>query len=322
MAQVNVARVLNAQFGCTHCGAADGWVLTARAVVRQYSHIYRLRCARCGEQIVAKVVGGRYSSEYARVHARKEYESLCELQSKFPQDERYGTLVPLGHLEYAGQGIVITRLAPGRDLVHYLRTLDAVGVQSACRSTGVWLKKLHESDVQDQKKCLGAAEKVSFLTDTYGAALRRDPKTAAACDLLAQEGSKIDAVAAIAVRLHGDFKPDNMLCDGSKCVGVDIPWRSIGAAVYDLAPFLNHLWLGDRRITRSHTRHHYDSVESAFLSGYGHVGDMRVLRWVQLYFALCYMGEYRQRGRLAAGYANWKAWPLVRRLAMQVQETA
>jgi hypothetical protein len=75
-------------------------------------------------------------------------------------------------------------------------------------------------------------------------------------------------------------------------------------------------------MNRSRTRGSYDSLESAFLSGYGNVVDMHALRWVQLYFALCYMGEYRQRGRLGAVYANWKAWPLVRRLSMQVRETA
>jgi hypothetical protein len=320
--KVNIVRALNARFGCTRCGASDGWTPTARVVVRQYSRIYRLRCAQCGEQVVAKVVGGRYSSEYARVHARKEHESLRELHSKFPQDERFGTLVPLGHLEYAGQGIVITRLVPGQELVHYLRTLNAEGMQAACRSSGVWLKKLHESDVQEQKKYLGAAEKLEFLADTYGAVLRCDPKIAAACDLLTQEGSKLDATPVFAVRLHGDFKPGNMLFDGIRYVGLDIPWRNIGAAVYDLAPFLNHLWLDGRVMNRSRTRGSYDSLESAFLSGYGNVVDMHALRWVQLYFALCYMGEYRQRGRLGAVYANWKAWPLVRRLSMQVRETA
>jgi aminoglycoside phosphotransferase (APT) family kinase protein len=229
-------------------------------------------------------------------------------------------LVPLGHLEHEDQGIVITRLAPGKDFVHYVRALDASGVQAAYRSAGIWLKKLHESDVLDGEAHLGTADKISFLDDRYGALLRADPKTAAACELLVEEAGRVDTVAGPAVRQHGDFKPDNMLCDGTRYVGLDIRWRSIGSGAYDLAPFLNHLWSDGRVVIGWRARGVYDLAESAFLSGYGDVGDMRALRWVQLYFALCYMGEYRQRGRLAAGYANWRVWPFVRRLVSQLRE--
>ena len=319
MTKMNITQALNRQFECTRCHDSHNWIRTRRPAVRQNSSIYRLRCGHCGEQIVAKVVGGTYSGEAARRRTRREYESLCELQSKFAQDERYGTLVPLGHLEYAGHGILITRFTRGEDLGHYLRTLDAAGVKAACRASGVWLKKLHESDVKSEQKYLGAADKISFLASTYGAALRRDREAVAAWELLARESSIIDAVAVIAVRQHGDFKPDNMLCDGTRFVGLDIPWQYTGAAVYDVAPFLNHLWLEGRVTTASRRLRLYDLAESAFLSGYGDIGEMHALRWVQLYFALCYLGACRQRGRLVASYASWKGWPLVRRLAAQLE---
>lgn len=322
MMKWDITQVLNGQLGCAHCQALQSWIPTARAAQRQYSSIHRLRCADCGQQIVAKVVGGRYSSGYARVHARKEYEALCTLQSAFPQDERYGTLVPLGHLEWDGHGIVVTRLAPGQDLVHYLRTLDEISAKAACLSSGIWLKKLHESDVHEQRQCLGAEDKISFLADTYGAHLHADPTTEEAYELFAQNGQHLDAEPVFAVRQHGDFKPENLLCDGTRYIGLDIRWRSIGAAVYDLAPFLNHLWLDGPVLTGSRLRRLYEPLESAFLSGYGDVGALRVLRWAQLYFALCYMGKYRQRGRLGHWFANWKVRPLVRRLVEQVREAA
>lgn len=320
--KLDIAQVLNGRLGCTSCQTSKSWVATARTAVRQYSSVHRLRCQDCGQQIVAKVVGGEYSSGYARVHARKEYEALCTLQSVFPQDERYGTLIPLGHLEWDGRGIVVTRLAPGQDLTHYLRTLDAASAEAACRSSGVWLKKLHESDVHEQRKCLGTEDKISFLADTYGTDLHADPTTEGAYELFAQCGSQLDVEPVFAVRQHGDFKPENLLCDGTRYIGLDIRWRTIGAAVYDLAPFLNHLWLGGRVARRHRTRRIYEPLESAFLSGYGDVGDLRVLRWAQLYFALCYMGKYRQRGRLGGGFANWKVRPLVRNLVAQIREAA
>jgi aminoglycoside phosphotransferase len=315
----DITQVVNGRVDCVRCHASDAWKAAARVAVRQYSSIHRLRCAHCGEQIVVKVVVGKYSNKAALVHARKEYEALCTLQTAFPQDERFGTLAPVGHFEHNGCGIVVTRLAPGDDLMHYVRGVDANSAQVAWGSAGIWLKKLHESDPQNRKRPLEAADKISTLVATYGSALQAEPKTAAAYELFIREGANFEAMAVDAVRQHGDFKPDNMLCDGTRYIGLDIRWRCIGAAVYDLAPFLNHLWL-DLSVTSSSRKIQlYDVAESAFLSGYGGAVDMRALRWVQLYFALCYMGGYRKRGQLATVYANWKVRPLVRRLATQLE---
>jgi hypothetical protein len=65
----------------------------------------------------------------------------------------------------------------------------------------------------------------------------------------------------------------------------------------------------------------YLQAEAAFLAGYGETVPMRALRWAQLYFALCHLGSYRQRGRFGMAYANWKIWPLVERLERQLRET-
>ncbi len=322
MTNINITQVLTGRLKCSSCNDALSWSRIGRPEVRQNSSIYRLRCTRCGEQVVAKVIGGTYSGDAALQRARREYESLCELQSKFPQDEEFGTVIPLAHLEHFGQGIVITRLAPGEHLGRYLRSLGPAALRTACRCSGQWLKKLHESDVQNQQKSLGSSDKISFLADTYGAVLHRDPETAAACALLVREASRIDAVAVLAVRQHGDFKPDNMLCDGTRYVGLDIPWQYTGAAVYDVAPFLNHLWLESRVSTASRRRRLYALAEAGFLSGYGEIHQMHSLRWVQLYFALSYMGACRQRNRFVKLYASWKGWPLVRQLVAQLEAHA
>lgn len=317
---LDIAQVVDAGYACARCGASHSWRPAARAMERQYSQIQRFQCEDCGEQIVVKVVGGRFAPETARANARKEYESLCKLQSVFPQDDQYGTLVPLAHLVSGGRGVVITRFAAGVDFMRHIRTLDTAGVLSACRSAGIWLKKLHEGDVQVQQKYVGATEKIAFLKDRYGAALIGDPTTDLAFAQLVDQAARIDSAPVYAVRHHGDFKPDNLLCDGTRFIGLDIHWRSLGSVAYDLAPFLNHFWIDGRGLNGPTTGQLYDTAESAFLSAYGNPGDMHILRWVQLYFALCYMGEYRQRGRLAAIYGKWKARPLVQQLAMQVRD--
>lgn len=319
---MDVTQVLGCQFNCARCGAEGAWFPIARPALRQNSIVHRLQCAQCGDQIVAKVSRGddlRDGNGEAMAHSHREYETLRALQSLFPPDRRYGTLEPLGYIESFKSGIVITRLFQGDDLIHYMRKLDTTSVAEACRAVGGWLRTLHESGDSDvQKRGLGAKDKLSYLTDSYGATLRGNLKMWSAYRCLEQEGSRMDTPVFCAVRLHGDFKPENMLCNGTQYVGLDVQWRTAGPAVYDLAPFLNHLWLAGRRFG-SLAKRHYQQTEAGFLAGYGYAGDMRVLRWVQLYFALCQLGGYRQRGLLAASYASWKVWPLVRQLTGQLE---
>ncbi|KZC39554.1 aminoglycoside phosphotransferase [Rhodanobacter sp. FW510-R12] len=292
-----------------------------RLLPRQNSSIQRLRCARCQEQIVAKVSREDDLRNDARAEARREYETLCTLQRVFPQDEHFGTLVSLGYLEAWGRGVMITRHFGGDNLAQHLRSLGEPGARAACRAAGAWLRRLHESGAPDvQTSVLGVADKLDYLVVTYGAVLRRDRETQAACRCLEQTASRIEASGFRFVRQHGDFKPQNMLYDGTRYIGLDIHWQSAGPAVYDLAPFLNHLWLLGRTLGGLPTNRHDRQRESMFLAGYGYEDGARALHWAQLYFALCYLGAYRQKGWLAANYARWRIGPLVRELARRLEE--
>lgn len=320
---MDIAQALVDQFQCTRCHAASDWLRMARPALRQNSIVHRLRCARCGDQIVAKVSRGNGpdgGDGDARAHSRREYETLRALQRLFPVSQRYATLEPLGYLESVGFGTVITRLFHGEDLVHYMRKLDANGVAEACRHAGGWLRALHESSSPDVlRKELDTTDRLDYLTSRYGSALRGNSTVWTAYQCLVRAGARIGTPAFRAVRLHGDFKAANMLCDGRRYVGLDVQWRTTGPAVYDVAPFLNHLWLAGHRLGLPADRR-YQQAEQGFLAGYGYgqLDCIRVLRWMQLYFALCQLGGYRRRGHLAAGYARWKVWPLVERLAGQL----
>lgn len=313
-------QALAGDFDCPRCHVRAGWIDVARPERRQNSTIHRLRCAGCGEQIVAKL--DRQTETHdgnARRPLRREYETLCALQQQFPSDPFYGTLEPLGYLEFSEVAILVTRLFPGHDLMRRMKVLDATGMAQACHAAGVWLHRLHDSGHPlPHMKSLDVAGRLAYLDESYAVALRESTAMKVAYRCLRQEGPRLDARVFRAVRLHGDFKPGNMLCDGIRYVGLDVQWRTTGAAVYDLAPFLNHVWLAGRGFGAFADRR-YARVETAFLSGYAAVDDMRALRWVQLYFALCHFGGYYQRGHLAAAYANWKVGPLLRRLVWQLR---
>ena len=317
MIELDVVRLLNARFDCTRCRASGSWVRAARSLRRQNSIIHRMRCVSCSERIVAKVGRGAGLRDDTLAQSRREYQVLCALHRRFPQDEHYGTLVPLDYLEFAGNGIVITRYFRGGDLARRLRSLDASGTREACRSAGIWLRKLHESgDSGTQTGGLAVADKLDYLASTYGDVLDADAKTRKARELLAQEAASAGRGVVRPVRLHGDFKPQNMLCDGTKYVGLDIHWGNVGAAVYDIAPFLNHLRLAGR--TRADPS--CEPAEAEFMAGYGEAVPAHALRWAQLYFALCYLGGYRAHGRLAAIHAHLRVRPLVLDLARRLQE--
>jgi hypothetical protein len=320
MSGLDIPQVLNTQFACAQCHANAQWVWTARPTTRQNSSIHRLQCAQCGAQIVAKASRGRAPDSDDCAEVREEYETLCALQPVFAGCARYGTLEPLGFLEVANHGVMITGLFPGEELDRHARKLNATGVYATFRSAGVWLRKLHGAGGGCHvRQGLEVGKRIDYLEATYGSAFAADRKLRSACELFARVGRDADTLAIDGVRIHGDFKPSNMLCNATRYVGLDIQRTTTGAAVYDLAPFVNHLWLANLGGIGARARRRHELAETAFLAGFGDAVDMRALRWAQLYFSLCYWGGYRQRGALDAVIARWKMLPLVEKTAAQLR---
>lgn len=322
MQKLEIVTLLNSHLQCPRCHTGGIWAEAARPRARQNSVLHQLCCNHCGNRVAAKVSGGRQWREDHRVLLKNEYTTLCSLRSAFSKSKGIGILEPLGYLESAGRGILVTQWFIGTDLVRSACSLKASALEQAFRLAGAWLLRLHSADNEDRPlQPLGVAEKIENLSRTYGAVLHASSSAREACELLAGTGRSLETSAVRPVRIHGDFKPQNMLYDDTCCVGLDIHWGIIGAPVYDLAPFLNHLWLAgiDNHGLSAGVR--YSLAERAFLAGYGTAVSMQALRWAQLYFALCHLGGYRRRGWLGAAYANWKTWPLIRRLEGQLRET-
>lgn len=319
----DVVPALNSHFPCSRCHAGGSWSMAVRPMTRQNSVIHQVRCTQCGERVVAKVGGGKLRRDDDRLKLQNEYATLCNLRSAFSDGEGLGILEPLGYMEMAGRGILVTHWFMGNDLVRYARGVETRALEQAFRLAGAWLLRLHNADNEDRPlRSLGVEEKVEGLSRTYGVVLRTQPRAWRACELLASVGRSLDALAVRPARIHGDFKPQNMLYDGACCVGLDIHWEVIGTAVYDLAPFLNHLWLAGVGKQGLSAKARYLQAETALLAGYGDSVPMRALRWAQLYFALCHLGGYRQRGAFAVVYANWKIWPLIQWLEGQLTKAA
>jgi len=257
------------------------------------------------------------------MRGRMEYETLRELQHTFPQEGSYGILVPIDYLEWPGGGVMITRWSSGINLQHYVRAPAPGSVSKAFEAAGGWLHRLHHSDGASHQACpLDVGDKLEYLRSTYGEILLCRQGTLAAYQLLQASAARVATLPATMVRLHGDFKPANVLWGEARCIGIDIHYGTLGAAVYDLAPFLNHLWIDAGGARGSRTMQQRNIAEASFLAGYGYSGEPAILRWAQLYFALHYLGDYSRRGVLRGGYARWQLQPLVRELLQQVRNAS
>lgn len=289
--------------------------------MRANSTLYRFRCNRCGERVVAKLAPLRGSRADTGQLIEREYERLLTLQSVLLPDSQCGTLTPVGHLEVDGYGAMVTRLFRGDDLIRCTRS---AGVDELCqlyRRAGALLRALHDACPRVYPaQALDVGPKLAYLTKTYGAALHRSPATCSALARLQESALRTGAWRLRQTWGHGDFKPENVLYDGRKLVVLDTTLDIHGAFVYDIASFLDHLWLAGRSFYGGAIRRNFQLVETEFLAGYGKLDPQgaAALRWAQLYFALCYFGGYGKRSAALAVYARRRITPLVRTLTTQL----
>lgn len=317
----DVTALLCARLACPGCHATGAWARNGRAASRINSTISYFRCRSCGERIVAKVGRDPEPAVGGEGTLRGEYEILQKLNQVYPRGNGCAVLVPIAWFEAVGHGILVTRFFPGGDLLHRAHRMRPDVLQSAFHRAGLWLRKLHGVGAR-RPGSLDTDGKLDELRQTYSTVLRREAGTRAACELLAATAGELEGRRHELVRLHGDFKPANVLLSERECVGLDIHWSSMGAPAYDIAPFLNHVWLAEHRLAAPRTAARCRAAEAAFLAGYGYPAIDAALRWVQLYFALCHVGNYRRRGRFHALYARWKVQPLISHISRQLEASA
>lgn len=316
---MSIEVVLNGDLICPECGSRHQWRVVSKPKARRNSTINELKCACCNERIAAKVPRANDLRGGSRRLIQREFQTLSLLQKVFAQDEQYGTISPLGWFD----GVMVTRWFAGADLRRYLRTVDDDSSLEAYRCAGTWLRRLHDCSPDGGSfETFDVADKLDTLADRYGATLDHARGPTAAWNALKDHA---DAVARQPVRVtwsHGDFKPDNMLCDGRTYVGLDIHLQFRAPVVLDIASFLDHAWLDGQGLVSARSKHQFQELEQSFLLGYGKLvaQDMVALRWAELYFALSYVGRSWLRGPLRALHANARVGPLVRTLAERLRE--
>lgn len=307
---------LNRQFACPGCHASVRWRGVARPDRRQRSILQRMACMECGLAVFAKLPRSAKGADDVRQQARLEFEGLSELARVFPRSETCATLVPLGLVECVDGAIIVTQACDGVDLLRRLRAGDVEDARGLLRAAGTLLRSLHDCSPRGVGlQPLEVDERLEFLAQTYGAALQ-DAGARRACAVLTERAGDLRGQPVRSSWSHGDFKPENVLVDGHRCILLDTHLRHTGAIVYDLAAFLDHVWLAGETRGGGALRALGTEAATELLDGYGQLdeGEGRALRWAQLYFMLCYLGRARQRGLFARIFEGRRMARLLERL--------
>jgi aminoglycoside phosphotransferase (APT) family kinase protein len=316
----DTAAALRKATGCPACGAFDRWRAVGCADVRANSTLLRFGCAQCGERIVVKLAPPGGGPVDAGQLIRREYETLLMLQQALQAHDGYDALTPVGYLDVGGRSAMVTRMFLGHDLQHHARTANVAALSGLFRRSGQLLRLIHDACPRAYPpRSLDVKQKLAYLAQTHGAALRRNRAAVVAWRRLEESATRVGAHKLRWAWGHGDFKPENVLYDGHTLAVFDTTLESYGAFVYDMASFLDHTWLAGFALPFPGRRRHFQELETAFLAGYGGLtsSEIAALRWAQLYFALCYFGRYSSGGMASALYARWRISPLVKSLTTQ-----
>lgn len=312
-----LATEINWHFRCPSCAATRQWHRSGRARTRENSVIGFFVCSQCNEQIVVKLPLIPGTSLPDKTQALREYRTLEDLALRFPQSEQYGTLIPLGHFD---SGMIVTRRFRGQDLKRQGMTSLAKVTTQSLYAAGRWLRLLHDACPRGYTDLAPDTErKLGYLEETYAKALRRDRTASVVYARLTDRAAVVRSTPLRSSWSHGDFKPENVLYDGHKCVGIDTQLEHYSVFAYDLASFLNHLLMMGPD-PAGHGRHVHERAREQVIAGYGDISaaGQRAIVWAQLYFMLCYWGRYQIRRNPSSVYNRWRTLPLLRMLSSQL----
>jgi hypothetical protein len=188
-------------------------------------------------------------------------------------------------------GVVVAEWVNGPTLSRVITASTPMNARLAARKAGAWLARLHLS-TEPFYRPLHVQEMLGQL-DVAMTGRPRPPSASIAgraLDALHQTAHSVTGAPVLWTRVHGDFKPDNMLLSDNKVTGIDIDLRWPGPGLLDAAQFLNHLALlirtprGVRRLASS------GQISAAFRRGYEQDGGIPLghaqLAWVRLHNAV------------------------------------
>lgn len=248
------------------------------------SKLYRLRNRQDGPDWAVK-----YCWENTHEVAQ-EYEALCYLQARVKGHD-FGFAAPV--LVHPSQGLLVVHWIPGERLERLIKKYSSVPERTSAYvvQSGRWLRQLHHFGESGDGTIL-SERLVGRLADDLSGLHRHVVMGRIANRSLGVLKSTAEAIGKVNMPtglLHGDYKPENVLCHDGKVVGIDVALKFENVIVRDISHFLNHVSLNLlARYPWMYARYSRE-LEARFLEGYGWasvgVPDVALL-WFRTYSAL------------------------------------
>jgi hypothetical protein len=293
--------------------------VTGPVASRPWSRVFHGRGSAYPTPVAIKLcldpVTGQPSAEEARAY----FHALRSVHHSMSGDPLFASTEPYALFE--DLGVVVAEWVHGPTLSRLITGSPAMDARLAARKAGAWLARLHGS-AEPSFRPLDTSELLAQL-DTALAAQQRPPSGPAlgrAVDALHQTARSVSETPVVWTRVHGDFKPDNMLVSGGKLTGIDIDLRYPGPGLLDAAQFLNHLALLFRTPRGIRRRSGGDQIGASFCRGYEQDGGLPLgypqLAWVRLHNSVRLLLKHRDWSRRPVGWiTGWSLRQLTDRSA-------
>ena len=283
---------------------------------RPWSRVFRGQGSAYPTPVAIKLcldpVTGQPSAEAARAY----FHALRSVHHNMSGHPLFASTEPSALFE--DLGVVVAEWVHGPTLSRVITAAPAMDARLAARKAGAWLARLHRS-AEPSLQPLDTREMLAQLDRAIAAQQRSHSEQShlggtlgRALDALHQTASGVSETPIVWTRVHGDFKPDNMLVSEGKLTGIDIDLRYPGPGLLDAAQFLNHLALlfrtprGIRRLPFA------DRISASFCRGYEQDGGLALgypqLAWVRLHNAVRLLLKHRDWSRRPVGWIT--GWSL------------
>lgn len=217
-------------------GKAFNWNVVGPKIISDASEIYRATSSGFTSPIAIKRM------DLAELTV--QFSALQHARDLLSSADGFSAPRPIAMIEAGNDGLLIMEWvdAPSAETLLTRRAVGSPDLYEAVVRSGKLLALLHKN----QRTRPDALDPTGFIEDVnqaFAGHRKPDKLVTEAMEHLAQAPGQIFSLDLPVTRLHGDFKPANILVSGENTYCIDAAFTGEGATIHELAHYTNHLLL-------------------------------------------------------------------------------